>query len=128
MPVFNVHIPKGRFSLEQKRLIADALSQVKIIGLGISECDCFIILNEHLPDELFLYPAFSNAQHDLADSLIIILLMETHLSLKERQLLITSVTQLLAAEAGISSDCVFVKLLLIKGESASNFVHAWPWD
>jgi|GEM_PF-4570531 len=50
MPVFNAHIPKGRFSSEDKRAFADALNQSLVQGLGIPEGDRFLVLSEHGPD------------------------------------------------------------------------------
>ena len=126
MPVFNVHIPRGRFSLEHKHKLANALSQASVQGLGISECDRFIMLSEHGSEELFLFPAFSNVQHELASSLIIIVLMEADLSPEDRRQLVPSITQLLVSEVGISSDDVFIKLLPTQGESASNLARIWP--
>jgi len=58
MPVFNAHIPAGRFSSEQKRRLADALNQSLVQGLGIPEGDRFIMISEHGKDELYLHPTF----------------------------------------------------------------------
>ena len=85
MPVFNAHIPKGRFSSEEKRAIADALNQSLVQGLGIPEGDRFVMLSEHGPDELFLHPTFMEMNRDPAQAMIITVLLGAHRPLEDKR-------------------------------------------
>jgi hypothetical protein len=51
VPVFNAHIPAGRFSPEQKRALADALNQSLAQGLGIPEEDRWHCHGNHVGSE-----------------------------------------------------------------------------
>lgn len=128
MPVFNIHIRRDNFSLEQKRKIANVLSLVEVRGLGASECDRFVILNEHGVEELFLHSSVSDVQHDLARSLIIIVSMEGSLSSENRRQLVTSINERVVSEVCIPPDDVFIKILSSQAESVSTSLRIWPWD
>lgn len=128
MPVFDIHIQRGNFSVEEKHKLADILSKIEVQGLGTSEHDRFIILNEHGVEELFLNSAVSDVQRDLAGSLIIVVSMEGYLSSEDRRQLVTSINERVLSEVRISPDDVFIKILPTQTENTSTSLRIWPWD
>lgn len=58
MPTFNAYLPAGKFSIEQKRALADALNVALHESLGTPMEDRFIIISEHGENEFFTHPTF----------------------------------------------------------------------
>lgn len=119
MPVFKAHIPAGRFSIEQKRALADALNLSLVQGLGIPEGDRFIILSEHGPDELFLDPAFMDMQRDPANAMIITVLVGAHRPVEEKRKLAAAINRLVVAAVDISPDDIFIAIIPVPNENFS---------
>jgi phenylpyruvate tautomerase PptA (4-oxalocrotonate tautomerase family) len=119
MPVFQAHIPKGRFTGPQKRLLADALNQSLVQALGIPEGDRFIILNEHGPDELFLDPGFMDMERNADNAMIITILIGAHRPLEEKQKLAATINRLVVEATEVSPDDVFVVLIPVPNENFS---------
>jgi phenylpyruvate tautomerase PptA (4-oxalocrotonate tautomerase family) len=118
MPVFHAHIPKGRFSREQKIAIGNALNQSLVQGLGIPPGDRFIMLSEHGDDELFIDPTFMGMRRT-ADAMIVNVLVGAHRPLSDKRLLMSAITQLLQEMVGISPDDVFIALVPVPNENFS---------
>ena len=49
MPLFHAHIPKGRYSREQKIAMGNALNQSLVEALNIPSGDRFIMISEREP-------------------------------------------------------------------------------
>jgi creatinine amidohydrolase/Fe(II)-dependent formamide hydrolase-like protein len=77
MPVFHAHIPKGRFSREQKIAIGNALNQSLVESLNIPSGDRFVMVSEHGDDELFIDPTFMEMNRT-ANAMIITVLFGAH--------------------------------------------------
>src|ERR1700683_64168 len=118
MPVFNAHIPVGRFSSEQKRALADALNQSLVQGLGIPEGDRFIMISEHGEDELFLHPTFLDI-HRGPDSMIITVLMGAHRPLEDKRKVTVAINRLVVEALGVVPDDIFVVLIPVPNENFS---------
>ncbi|GGX80395.1 tautomerase family protein [Massilia dura] len=118
MPVFHAHIPKGRFTSEQKKAIGDALNQSLVQGLGIPEGDRFIIISEHGEDELFIDPTFMEMNRT-ANAMIISVMVGAHRPLSDKRALMAAMTRLLEEYAGISPDDVFISLVPVPNENFS---------
>jgi phenylpyruvate tautomerase PptA (4-oxalocrotonate tautomerase family) len=118
MPVFHAHIPKGRFSREQKIAIGNALNQSLVQGLGIPPGDRFIMLSEHGDDELFIDPTFMGMQRS-ANAMIINVLIGAHRPLSDKRALMAAITRLLGEAADIAPDDVFIALVPVPNENFS---------
>jgi phenylpyruvate tautomerase PptA (4-oxalocrotonate tautomerase family) len=118
MPVFNAHIPAGRFSSKQKRALADALNQSLVQGLGIPEEDRFIMISEHGEDELFLHPTFLDI-HRGADAMIITVLFGAHRPLEDKRKVTAAISRLVVEALGVSPDDIFVALIPVPNENFS---------
>ncbi|WP_255208929.1 tautomerase family protein [Paraburkholderia youngii] len=118
MPVFHAHIPKGRFSKERKRAIAESLNRSLVEALGIPAGDRFIMISEHDDDELFIDPTFMDMDRT-ADAMIITVLIGAHRPSDDKQKLLAAITRLLQANADISPDDVFVALVPVPNENFS---------
>ncbi len=119
MPVFNAHIPAGRFSSEQKRALADALNQSLVQGLGIPEGDRFVILSEHGKDELSIHPTFFDMQRDPASAMIITVMIGAHRPLEDKSKLVAAINRLVVEAVGVSPDDVFITLIPVPNENFS---------
>ncbi|MEM5329153.1 tautomerase family protein [Paraburkholderia sp. JHI2823] len=118
MPVFHAHIPKGRFSREQKIALGNALNQSLVESLNIPRGDRFVMLSEHGEDELFIDPAFMD-MHRTANAMIITVLVGAHRPTADKQALLAAITRLLERDVGISPDDVFIALVPVPNENFS---------
>src|SRR5688572_4498581 len=110
MPVFHAHIPKNRYSREQKIAIGNALNQSCVEALNIPKGDRFIVISEHGDDELFIDPTFMEMNRT-ANAMIITVLFGAHRPASDKKALLSAMTSLLEKNAGISPDDVLVALI-----------------
>jgi phenylpyruvate tautomerase PptA (4-oxalocrotonate tautomerase family) len=126
IPVFQAHIPAGRFTSEQKRALADALNQSLVQGLGIPEEDRFVILSDHKQNELYLHPTFLGMNRG-PDAMIITVLVGAYraplpppraaewlpsYSLDEkRKVVVAAINRLVVEATGVSPDDIFIALI-----------------
>ena len=118
MPVFNAHIPAGRFTSTQKRTLADALNMSLVEGLGVPEDDRFIIITEHGPDELYLHPTFMGMERG-SDGMIITVLFGAHRSLDDKRSVTAAINRLVAEALEVSPDDIFIALVPVPNEGFS---------
>lgn len=118
MPVFHAHIPKGRFSREQKIAIGNALNQSLVQGLGIPPGDRFIVISEHGDDELFIDPNFMGMQRS-DNAMIINVLIGAHRPLGDKRAVMAAIARLLNEAVGIAPDDVFIALVPVPNENFS---------
>ncbi|MFF4962027.1 tautomerase family protein [Streptomyces sp. NPDC001222] len=118
MPVFNAHVPAGRFSPDQKRALADALNQSLVQALGIPEGDRFIMISEHGENELYLDPTFMGMQRS-DDAMIITLLLGAHRPLENKRAVAAAINRLVVEALHISPDDVLIALIPVPNESFS---------
>jgi phenylpyruvate tautomerase PptA (4-oxalocrotonate tautomerase family) len=118
MPVFHVHIPKGRFSKERKRAIGESLNQSLIEALSIPSGDRFIMISEHDEDELFIDPTFMEMNRT-ADAMIVTVLIGAHRPQGDKRKLLAAIARLLEDNVDISPDDVFVALVPVPNENFS---------
>lgn len=118
MPVFNAHIPKGRFTKVQKRALGDALNQSLVQGLGIPPGDRFIMLTEHGEDELYLDPTFMEMKRG-PDAMIITVLIGAHRPFEDKKVLLATMNRLIVEALDISPDDIFVALIPVPNENFS---------
>lgn len=119
MPVFTAHLPKGRFTSEQKRALADAFNQSLVQGLGIPEEDRFVVLSEHGSDELFLHPTFMNMNPDPESAILVTVLLGAHRLLEDKRVLVSTINRLACEAISVSPDDIFVALLSVPNENFS---------
>jgi phenylpyruvate tautomerase PptA (4-oxalocrotonate tautomerase family) len=118
MPVFHAHIPKGRFSKEQKIAMGNALNQSLVEALNIPKEDRFVILSEHGEDELFIHPTFMEMNRT-ENAMIVTVLMGAHRPAADKTALLAAIPRLLEADVGISPDDVFIALVPVPNENFS---------
>lgn len=118
MPVFHAHIPKGRFTREQKIAIGNALNQSLVDALGIPKGDRFIVLSEHGDDELFIDPTFMEMKRS-QNAMIISVLIGAHRPASDKSALLATITRLLERDVGVSPDDVFIALVPVPNENFS---------
>lgn len=119
IPVFHAHIPRGRFSAEDKRALADAFNRALVEALNIPAEDRFVILSEHGPDELFLHPTFMEMKRDAANAMIVTVMIGAHRPIEDKRRLATTITRLVVETAGMSPDDVFLTLVPVPNENFS---------
>jgi phenylpyruvate tautomerase PptA (4-oxalocrotonate tautomerase family) len=118
MPVFNAHIPKGRFNREQKMAIGRSLNLSLVEGLGIPQEDQFVMISEHAEDELFIHPTHMGMERT-ANAMIITVMLGAHRPLSDKEALMAAMTRLLSSNVGISPDDVFIALVPVPSENFS---------
>lgn len=119
MPVFQAHIPAGRFTSDQKRALAEALNQSLVQGLGIPAEDRFVILSEHGADALFIHPTFFGMQRDPANAMIITVMIGAHRPVEDKRKLVAAINRLVVEAVGVSPDDVFITLIPVPNENFS---------
>lgn len=118
MPVFHAHIPKGRFTREQKIAMGNALNQSLVQGLGIPPGDRFIMISEHGDDELFIDPTFMGMNRT-QNAMIVNVLLGAHRPLSDKRALMAAITRLLNEAVDIAPDDVFIALVPVPNENFS---------
>jgi phenylpyruvate tautomerase PptA (4-oxalocrotonate tautomerase family) len=118
MPVFNAHIPKGKFTRERKKAIGNALNQSLVQGLDIPPGDRFVMISEHGDDELFIDPTFMNMKRT-DEAMIITVLIGAHRPLADKSKLMATMTRLLEQDVGVSPDDVFIAFIPVPNENFS---------
>jgi phenylpyruvate tautomerase PptA (4-oxalocrotonate tautomerase family) len=118
MPVFNAHIPKGKFTRERKMAIGNALNQSLVQGLDIPPGDRFVMISEHGDDELFIDPTFMNMKRT-DEAMIITVLIGAHRPLADKSKLMATMTRLLEQDVGVSPDDVFIAFIPVPNENFS---------
>jgi phenylpyruvate tautomerase PptA (4-oxalocrotonate tautomerase family) len=118
MPVFHAHIPKGRFTREQKIAMGNALNQSLVQGLGIPPGDRFIMISEHGDDELFIDPTFMGMNRT-QNAMIVNVMIGAHRPLSDKRALMAAITRLLNEAVGIVPDDVFIALVPVPNENFS---------
>ena len=118
MPVFHAHIPKGRFSREQKIAMGNALNQSLVEALNIPKGDRFIMISEHGDDELFIDPTFMDMERT-QNAMIVTVMIGAHRPSSDKKALLAKITQLLEKDVGVSPDDVFIALIPVPNENFS---------
>ncbi|MBP0595009.1 tautomerase family protein [Paraburkholderia sp. LEh10] len=118
MPVFHAHIPKGRFSREQKIAMGNALNQSLVEALNIPKGDRFIMISEHGDDELFIDPTFMDMERT-QNAMIVTVLLGAHRPSSDKKALLATITRLLQRDVGVSPDDVFIALVPVPNENFS---------
>ncbi|MGU7768669.1 tautomerase family protein [Burkholderia sp. MR1-5-21] len=118
MPVFHAHIPKGRFSREQKIAMGNALNQSLVESLNIPKEDRFVILSEHGEDELFIHPTFMDMNRT-PNAMIVTVLIGAHRPTSDKKALLAAIPRILERDVGISQDDVFIALVPVPNENFS---------
>jgi phenylpyruvate tautomerase PptA (4-oxalocrotonate tautomerase family) len=118
MPVFHAHIPKGRFSREQKIAMGNALNQSLVEALNIPKGDRFIMISEHGDDELFIDPTFMDMERT-QNAMIVTVMIGAHRPSSDKKALLAKITQLLEKDVGVSPDDVFIALVPVPNENFS---------
>lgn len=118
MPVFEAHVPAGRYSDEQKLALADALNQSLVQGLSIPEGDRFVMISEHGPAEIFMHPTFMGMQRTDA-AMFITCYVGSHRPLADKKLLTAAINRLVTDALGISGDDVFIVLVPVPNDGFS---------
>ncbi|HVJ33452.1 MAG TPA: tautomerase family protein [Terriglobia bacterium] len=118
MPVFDAHVPKGRFTPDQKRLLADALTQSLVQALQLPEGDRFISITEHGDGELHLHPTYMDMQRT-DNAMIISVLLGPHHPLENKRRLAASINKLVVEALGVSPDDIFVAIIPVPRENFS---------
>jgi phenylpyruvate tautomerase PptA (4-oxalocrotonate tautomerase family) len=118
MPVFNAHIPKGKFTRERKIAIGNALNQSLVQALNIPPGDRFVMISEHGDDELFIDPTFMGMERS-DEAMIVTVLIGAHRPAEDKKLLMAAITRLLEQDAGVSPDDVFIAFIPVPNENFS---------
>lgn len=118
MPVFHAHIPKGRFTREQKIAMGNALNMSLVEGLGIPKGDRFIMISEHGDDELFIDPTFMEMERS-KNAMIVTVMLGAHRPTSDKTVLMATITRLLERDVGVSPDDVFIALVPVPNENFS---------
>lgn len=118
MPVFEAHLPQGRYTPDQKRALADALTQSLVQAFDLPEEDRFIAITEHGAGELHLHPTYMGMRRT-EDAMIIKLLIGPHRNLDEKRKFARIVNALVVEALGISPDDIFLAIVPVSRENFS---------
>jgi phenylpyruvate tautomerase PptA (4-oxalocrotonate tautomerase family) len=118
MPVFHAHLPKGRFTREQKIAMGNALNQSLVEALDIPRGDRFVMLSEHGDDELFIDPTFMEMKRT-ENAMIVTVMIGAHRPSSDKKALLAAITRLLERDVGVSPDDVFIALVPVPNENFS---------
>lgn len=118
MPVFQVHIPAGRFTAEQKHALGKALPEALHEALGIPVEDQFVAITTHGPDELFLDPGYMRMSRT-ENAVIMTVLFTAERPLADKRAITRTICDKTTAALGISADDVFIALIPVPRENFS---------
>ncbi|MEU8222464.1 tautomerase family protein [Kribbella sp. NPDC048915] len=118
MPVFEAHLPPGRYTVDQKRALADALNQSLVDALDLPEGDRFIAITEHGAGELYLHPSYMGMQRT-GDAMIISVMLGPHHPLENKRRLAATVNKLVVEALGVSPDDIFLAIIPVPRENFS---------
>lgn len=118
MPVFEAHIPAGRYSDDTKLALANALNQSLVQGLGIPEEDRFVMITEHGTGEIYMHPTFMGMQRSDA-AMFVICYLGSHRPTDDKRALVAAINRLVTEALEISGDDVFVVLVPVPNEGFS---------
>ncbi|MGB9035619.1 MAG: tautomerase family protein [Paeniglutamicibacter sp.] len=118
MPVFQVHVPEGRFTSAQKRALAAVLPRALNEALGIPAEDQFVAITSHNPDELYLDPGYMGMNRS-GDAVIITVLFTAERPLADKRLLTNAICENVVEALGIRADDVFIALIPVPKENFS---------
>jgi len=118
MPVFNAHVPQGRFTTDQKRALADALNQSLVQALNLPEEDRFISITEHGAGELYLHPTYMGMQRT-ESAIIVSVMLGPHHPLENKRRLAAAVNRLVVEALDLSPDDIFLAIIPVPRENFS---------
>ncbi|WP_434031609.1 tautomerase family protein [[Pseudomonas] boreopolis] len=118
MPVFEAHVSKGRFTADQKRALANALTQSLVQALGLPDGDRFIAITEHGEGELHLHPTYMGMQRT-ENAMIISVMLGPHHPLENKRRLAAAVNKLVVEALGVSPDDIFLAIVPVPRENFS---------
>ncbi|ASK26954.1 tautomerase family protein [Neisseria chenwenguii] len=118
MPVFNAHVPAGKFTKEQKAALADAFVLALHDALNAPEDDQFVVINEHSEDNLFIHPTFPNMNRT-DKRMIVTVDVSTTRTLEEKRKLTELVTKYAVEKVGIGQDDIALLIYALPMENMS---------
>ncbi len=118
MPVFNAHLPSGRFTKDQKRKLADALNQSLVQALNLPQEDRFIAITEHADGELYLHPTYMDMQRT-ESAIIVSVMLGPHHPLENKKRLAATINKLVVEAVGLSPDDIFIAIIPVPRENFS---------
>lgn len=118
MPVFNAHIPAGKFTKEQKVALADAFVLALHDALNAPSDDQFVVINEHSADNLFIHPTFPNMNRT-DKRMIVTVDVSTSRTLDEKRKLTELVTKYAVEKVGIGQDDIALLIYALPLENMS---------
>lgn len=118
MPVFNAHVPRGRFTADQKHALADALTQSLVQALGLPEGDRFVAITEHGEGELHLHPTYMEMTRT-ESAMIISVMLGPHHPLENKRRLAAAINRLVVEALGVSPDDIFIAIVPVPRENFS---------
>lgn len=118
MPVFQAHIPKNRFSTEQKQALGQALPESLNEALGIPAADQFVAITSHESDELFLDPTYMGMNRS-QDAVIITVLFTAERPLADKRAVTKMICEKASKALEISADDIFIALVPVPVENFS---------
>lgn len=118
MPVFNAHVPAGRFTTDRKQTLATALPQALHDALGIPADDQFVVISEQSAGTLVLSPTYMGMNRS-SDATIITVLFTAERSLDDKRALVRAICRHTVKALGVSPDDVFIALIPVPKENFS---------
>lgn len=118
MPVFNAHIPAGRFSPHQKQALASVLPAALYEALEIPREDQFVIVSDQPTGSMFLDPSYMGMSRS-EDAVIITVLFTAQRPLADKRAVVRAICDNTVKALGISADDVFIALIPVPKENFS---------
>lgn len=118
MPVFNAHIPAGRFSPQQKQALGTALPAALYEALKIPREDQFVIISDQPADSMFLGPSYMRMNRS-ENAIIITVLFTAQRPLADKRAVVRAICDNTVKALDISADDVFIALIPVPKENFS---------
>ena len=134
MPIFHAYIPTNKFSSQEKRGLADALNLALHEAMDTPMDDRFVIISEHLEDELFIHPTFP-AQNRSDRRLLVTVTFGDSRTIEQKRRLAELVTRYAVERAGVDRDDISLLMYAIPlenmsfggGKLVSDIDLSMPW-
>lgn len=118
MPMFNVYLPAGRYTSDEKKKLASALHRALVEALGVPTGDQFCVMSEHKEDELFIHPTFPDLKRT-DRAMLITVIHGDHRALEQKRKLAELVTKYAVESVGVAEDDIMLNMMPFHVENFS---------
>ncbi|ATI80030.1 tautomerase family protein [Sphingobium yanoikuyae] len=127
MPLFQAHVPTGRYTAQQRTAMVEAFTESLVDGFALPVDDRFVVISEHGPDGLFIHPTYGDMKRSDRAIIVTVVIPETRPRSEKRKFL-EAIVKRLGEKVGVAPDDVFITLIPIPRENFSFGRGFSPFD